>query len=522
MPLRLLLIDDDNVDRAAVRRALRSTDLEFELLEATNAEDGMTQARALAFDCILLDYLLPDRNGAETLHALRDEELGTPVVMLTGHGDEDLAVELMKAGASDYIPKGAMSPARLAQSIRQAVRLHRVEDEARRGDRAHTAQLRALAEAAIELNAALSADAVSDRVAERAQSLMMAEAAVARIVMPQGARRQLPGALPADETLIPAGPMRAEGSGLDAIPELARLVGLGFPSPCRSWLAAPLVGRSGARIGLLHVCDKKTGAFDENDEAILVQLAQTASIAIENAWLYESARDAAKARDDMMAVVSHDLRNPLNTILLGASMIETAGLPERAADMVQRMQRAAARMNDLVNDLLDLTKIDAGTLTIEPKPEVLAVVVEEALDHVRAVAVDKKVALACTVAEDMPPVAIDRHRLLQAFANLLGNAVKFTAGGGSVRIDAEHAEGAAMVRVHDTGAGIAPEHLPHLFDRYWQAKATSSLGAGLGLFIAKGIVEAHGGTITVDSTLGVGTTFSFTLPWAAQDRGELA
>jgi signal transduction histidine kinase len=521
MPLRLLIVDDDDIDRSLVRRALRSTDLEFELLEAKSAEGGMRLARGAVFECILLDYLLPDHTGAEILHALRDEGIDTPIVMLTGHGDEDLAVELMKAGASDYIPKGAMSPARLAQSIRQAVRLHRVEDEARRSDRAHAAQLRALADAAIELNAALSADAVSDRVAERAQSLMMAEAAVARVVMPQGVRHRAAGVLLADESTIPAGPMRAEGSALNAIPELARLVTLGLPAPSRSWLAAPLVGRNGARIGLLHVCDKKTGAFDENDEAILVQLAQMASVAIENAWLYASARDAAKARDDMIAVVSHDLRNPLNTIVLSASIMAIASSPERPADMVQRIQRAATRMNDLVNDLLDLTKIDAGTLTIEPRPEVLAGVVEEALDHVRAVAIDKKIALACVVAKDLPPVSIDRHRLLQAFSNLLGNAVKFTGGGGAVRIDAAHAEGAAMVRICDTGSGIAPEHLPHLFDRHWQARATSSQGAGLGLFIAKGIVEAHGGTITVHSTLGVGTTFSFTLPWADEDRREM-
>jgi two-component system, chemotaxis family, sensor kinase Cph1 len=196
-------------------------------------------------------------------------------------------------------------------------------------------------------------------------------------------------------------------------------------------------------------------------------------------------------------------------------------LPAVAAETLKRMGRAARSMNGLVDDLLDVTKIDAGTLTIAPRPEALAPILEEAFDQVRPVAVDKKIALDCVVAVDLPPVSIDRQRLLQAISNLLGNALKFTSAGGTVRIAAESAPGAARISVRDSGRGIASEHIPHLFDRYWQAKETSSLGAGLGLFITKGIVEAHGGKITVDSALGHGTTFSFTLPWAAQrDGGE--
>jgi signal transduction histidine kinase len=527
MPLRILLIDDDEIDRAATRRALVSAGLDFELLEAADATSGLEQAGASTFDCVLLDYRLPDRTGFEVLSALRGDGVMLPVVMLTGHGDEDLAVELMKAGAADYIPKGALNPGRLVQSIRQAVRLHRVENEARRAGRNHAAQLRALADAAIELNAVLSAEAASERVAERARSLMAAEAAVARVVRPGRLHGRPHGARPADDPKFVSAvtalvrPIRAHGSELAERSELARLVELGLPAPSRSWLAAPLVDRAGERIGLLHVCDTASGEFSENDEAILVQLAQMASIAIENAWLYESARDAIKARDDMIAIVSHDLRNPLNTIMMGAAMIDPVSLPTLAAETLKRMGRAARSMNGLVDDLLDVTKIDAGSLTIEPKPEALAPILEEAFDQIRPVAVDKKIALDCVVAVDLPPVSIDRQRLLQAISNLLGNALKFTSAGGTVRIAAEPAPGAARISVRDSGKGIASEHIPHLFDRYWQAKETSSLGAGLGLFITKGIVEAHGGKITVDSTLGCGTTFSFTVPWATQrDGGE--
>jgi len=246
-----------------------------------------------------------------------------------------------------------------------------------------------------------------------------------------------------------------------------------------------------------------------------------ASVAIENAWLYESARDAIKARDDMIAIVSHDLRNPLGAIQMGAALLQAHidKLPARTAETLRRMQRAAQRMARLVDDLLDVTKIDAGTLTIEAKPEPLEPVVEEAIDQLRLAAGEKKVVLASAVEGGVPLVSIDRDRILQALSNLLGNALKFTAAGGEVHVAAQRAEDVVRVSVRDTGVGIAPEHVPHLFDRYWQARETASLGAGLGLFITKGIVEAHGGKIGVESALGCGTTFSFTLPLVRSEGG---
>jgi signal transduction histidine kinase len=320
------------------------------------------------------------------------------------------------------------------------------------------------------------------------------------------------------------GLLRSGGASLTESPQLARFVDLGFPRPVGSWLAAPLVDRSGERIGLLHLTDAAAGSFSENDEAILKQLAHMASVAVENAWLYESARDAVMARDDMIAIVSHDLRNPLNAIQMGATLLEAEvdKLPGRMAETLRRMQRAGRQMTGLLNDLLDVTKIDAGALTIEAKPEPLEPVVEEALDQFRLAAVDKKVVLASAIDGGVPLVAMDRDRILQALSNLLGNALKFTAAGGEVHVAAKHAEDAVRVIVRDTGVGIAPEHVPHLFDRYWQAKETSSLGAGRGLFITKGIVEAHGGTILVESALGQGTTFSFTLPLVPASAGGAA
>jgi signal transduction histidine kinase len=527
MSLRLLLIDDDDVDRMTIRRALNGAGVDCNVVEASTATSGIERARADSFDCVLLDYRLPEMSGTDVLRELRREGTAAPVIVLTGHGDEALAVELMKAGASDYLSKGTLTAAALAQSVRQVVRVYRAEAEGRRAELRHTHQLRALADAAVELNAVLSAEAVASLVADRARTLLTAQASLARIVRPRSARGQLRHSLRPEESAFAlalsnlAGPLRSSGSTLAESSHLERFVGLGFPLPQHSWLAAPLVDRSGERIGLLQVTDAAAGSFSENDEAILIQLGQMASVAIENAWLYEAASEAVTARDDMIAIVSHDLRNPLNTLQMGATLLQARAeeLPPRTSDTLRRMQRAATQMTRLVNDLLDLTKIDAGTLTIEARPEPLGAVVEEAIDQFRLAASNKKVELASVMEAGGSLVSIDRDRILQALSNLLGNALKFTAPGGQVQVGAQRADDSVRVSVRDTGAGIAPEYLPRLFDRYWQAKETSNLGAGLGLFITKGIIEAHGGRIGVESTVGQGTTFSFTVPLVQASEG---
>src|SRR3984957_11912453 len=156
MSLRLLLIDDDDVDRIAIRRALSGAGVVCEVVEASSAIGGLEPARAEAFDCVLLDSRLPEMSGSDVLRELQRVGAAPPVIMLTGHGDEALAVEIMKAGASDYLAKGALTPARLAQSVRQVVRVHRAETEGRRTELRHAHQLRALADAAVDLNAVLS------------------------------------------------------------------------------------------------------------------------------------------------------------------------------------------------------------------------------------------------------------------------------------------------------------------------------------------------------------------------------
>jgi chemotaxis family two-component system sensor kinase Cph1 len=220
---------------------------------------------------------------------------------------------------------------------------------------------------------------------------------------------------------------------------------------------------------------------------------------------------AVRARDDIIAIVSHDLKNPLNIIKLQIGMLSTVlGMDanEQARLAVERIGRSARRMTALVDDLLDLARIEAGTFSINPRHVASGDMIGDAVDHASPLAEAKHITLVTEV-ESSPTVAVDPERVLQVLSNLLGNAIKFTPEGGRVVIHAERSDGELSVSVVDSGPGIAPEDLPHVFDRYWQAE--HKVGTGLGLYIAHGIVAAHGGRIWVDST-SRGATFTFTLP----------
>jgi signal transduction histidine kinase len=173
-------------------------------------------------------------------------------------------------------------------------------------------------------------------------------------------------------------------------------------------------------------------------------------------------------------------------------------------------------MDHLIRDLLDVTRMEAGRLSIEHSRLLTAPIVSDAVETQKALATSSSLDLKVELSPGLPDIWADRDRLLQVFENLIGNALKFTEAGGRIMVGASPRNGEVLFWVADTGPGIAYEDLPHLFDRFWQARETRTAGAGLGLPIAKGIVEAHGGHIWVESTKGQGTTFFFTLPAARE------
>jgi signal transduction histidine kinase len=230
----------------------------------------------------------------------------------------------------------------------------------------------------------------------------------------------------------------------------------------------------------------------------------------------DEAEQAARMRDEVLAMVSHDLRNPLNLVLTNSWLLLEGGtgLDERASGQVEMIRRAADHMHRLIQDLLDVAGIEAGSFAVELRREAADTLVNEACTLLEHESQSRGISLVARVDSHVPPVCADRGRIVQLFGNLIGNAIKFTPDGGTITIGAEHAGDLVRFFVSDDGPGITEEDLPHVFDRFWQGTNRRAGGAGLGLAIARGIVQSHGGTITAESGVGRGSTFAFTLPRA--------
>jgi signal transduction histidine kinase len=230
---------------------------------------------------------------------------------------------------------------------------------------------------------------------------------------------------------------------------------------------------------------------------------------------------AIHARDDMLGIVSHDLRNPANAVkMLARSIIEgdTAALPADVVERVRIIQQAAGQIDALIEDLLDMTRLEAGRLTVAPEPVDFGALARLSVESLLPLAQAAGVALLADVPPGLPTISVDPDRVRQLLSNLIGNAIKFTPGGGRVALDLRLEARDLLVSVSDNGQGIDDAQLPHVFERFYQAdpgRRTRRHGAGLGLPISRGIVEAHGGQIWIESAPGVGTTVRFTLPLVA-------
>jgi signal transduction histidine kinase len=227
-----------------------------------------------------------------------------------------------------------------------------------------------------------------------------------------------------------------------------------------------------------------------------------------------AAQSALQARDDLMGVVAHDLRNPLSVIVMQAEYLRMLPAPKdtEADESADAISRSAMRMNRLIQDLLDVSRIEAGSLSLRCTESDTAQLLATAVDSQQPLASAGQIDLVTDIAAPLPKILADQDRLMQVFENLIGNAIKFTDPGGRITVGARPQAGDVLFWVSDTGAGMRQEDLPRVFDRFWRAQEGAKHGAGLGLPIAKGVVEAHGGRIWVESALSRGTTFSFTIP----------
>ena len=280
--------------------------------------------------------------------------------------------------------------------------------------------------------------------------------------------------------------------------------------PC-SVITVPLHAR-GRTLGaiLLATTNDSGRRYGEADLKLAIELASRAAMLLDNARLYAAARSAVRSRDDLVAFISHDLRDPLQSISAATASLRLAPQTPDNAESLESIARASNQMRRLVQDLLDVSMLEAGRPLIRREPVDLHDLILEvqtlALPQIKA----SQAGLQTRLAADLPSVAIDRHRILQVLMNLICNALKFGPRRGIVTLGVERQLEAVRFWVHDNGPGISADQLERVFDRFW--RAGHKAGAGLGLAVAKGIVEAHGGQMGVTSDPAAGTLFFFTLP----------
>lgn len=410
----------------------------------------------------------------------------------------------------------------------------------------YAAQLRGLTEAALEMDSLLSVEAVLQTIIKAAYSIIGAHQAVIHVATNQDWGNAVSAvhlsnkyAQWRDVVNNPdeAGiydyvrhigyPIRLTQLELEAHARWRELSPASADHPpLRGWLAAPLTGRYGHTVGLIQLSDKYEDDFTAEDETILVQLAQMASVAVENTRLYEAeqaaraqAEAANRIKDEFLAVLSHELRSPLNPILGWARLMQTRNLnPQTATYALETIERNAKLQTQLIEDLLDVSRVLQGKMSLNVGPVDLVTTVEAALETVDLAAAAKSIQLRTVFDPDVGMVLGDSNRLQQVVWNLLSNAVKFTPAGGQVEIKLEPVGAQAQLRITDTGKGIDAGFLPHIFDYFRQEDGATTRrfgGLGLGLAIVRHIVELHGGVVQAASPGdGKGTTFVVRLPLA--------
>jgi signal transduction histidine kinase len=284
-----------------------------------------------------------------------------------------------------------------------------------------------------------------------------------------------------------------------------------------SYIGVPLQLSSGEVYGTLCAVDPTAHQFDKEDAELLLLLARLVAFEVERE---EQARERDRAKDAFVAMASHELRSPLSSIKGYLELLEDVDAGQLTAEQrtfLEVASRNTDRLLGLVNDILDLSRIESGRIELDRAPLDVGTAVDQAADLLLPQLDAKRQTLVLRIEPDLPPALADGPRVAQVLTNLLSNAHKYTPEGGKITVRARHDHDRILVEVQDTGVGMSPEEQEQLFTRFFRARHPATReeqGTGLGLVITRQVVELHGGTIGVRSVPGAGSTFSFTLPLA--------
>jgi signal transduction histidine kinase/DNA-binding NarL/FixJ family response regulator len=527
---RVLLIEDNPGDVELVRRRLAGVrGVPFHLTTADTLEGGIAAYHAQPSDVVLLDLNLPDSGGLETIDAFRAEVREAPLVVLTGTSDLDTAVQALRRGADDYIGKDhELSGDLLARTIRYSMERRRMVASLE----TERSTVTLLQDVGAALAAELDREALVQKIIDLATHLVGAAYGAffyyAHAPGPDaplqwavsGLNPEGLGSLGAPSasslvgaTFLDGATLRSDDVRLD--PRYGRSVPhYGVPAghvPVVSYLAAPVVLRNGAVMGGLFFGHPERARFSAEHERLAVGVGGWAAVAMDNARLYEEALHASHARENLLQVVSHDLRNHANTLIVGLQLLRTAVPPEKMRRF-ESVDRATTAMRRLLEDLVDIAAIEKGVLSVNPSlVEGQSLIFDAQALFVPSIE-DRGLAANWDSIEPGIMIWADGGRVLQILGNLVGNAIKFTPPGGTISLTVTTRDTEVELGVDDSGPGLPEADRDRVFDRFFRGSRPRGQGAGLGLAIARALVEAHGGRIGVGSAPSGGARFFFTLP----------
>ncbi len=553
-PVRVLLVEDDEDDYLLTRDLLAEVPgSPYELEWVSTAEAGREAVREDRHDVYLLDYRLGRDNGLELLAEAVARGCKGPVILLTGEGEREVDVEAMRAGAADFLEKGSIDAAMLERSIRYAIERKRDQDALRqmhaaledrvrertaeleavneelrtevRNRRRAEEKLRFLADASRSLAVLVDHESTLGEVARLAVPFL-ADWCVVYMAGEGGAVRRV--AEDADPSkgeslrrlweLYPAAadpPAPVAGVFRTGRPELS--AGTDGTSAAASCMALPLFVR-GETVGVLAFFHADPGRrYGADDLRLAEDLARRVAVAVDNAQLYKEVKDADRRKDEFLAMLAHELRNPLAPVRNALHILRLAAKDPAALEQTRpMMERQVEHLVRLVDDLLDVSRLMRGKIALRPERVDLAAVIARAAETAGPVIDARGHRLEITLPPEPLPVSGDVVRLTQVLANLLTNAAKYQERAGRIRLTAGREGGSAVVRVKDDGIGIAPDLLPHIFDLFMQADhslARSQGGLGIGLTLVHSLVQMHGGSVEARSAgPGQGSEFTVRLP----------
>ena len=541
MATRVLLIDDNPQDRLLTRRALAAEFPDLELSEAISQEQLDAALREPAFDIVVTDFQLRWTDGLKVLEAIHAVVPDMPVVMFTNTGTEEIAASAFRLHVADYIVKAPGHYGRLAHGARVALKnagdrrameatIRRHAERAAFMNRASTALAASLDyETTLASVANLAVSAIADWCAvdivvdgktqrlamahlnpekvELARTLQRYEDPTSPYSVPHVIQTRTPVLVPliTDDMIVAAA--RGDAEQVRAV----RALGL------VSYMCVPLVAHSKTLGALTLATSESQRRFDDDDLTLAQELAHRAALAVDNAQTYQQVQVADRLKDEFLATLSHELRTPLNAIVGYARLLQGGAITgEKMAGALNIVERNASALTHMVEDVLEVSRIISGKMRLSIQAVDLPTVVQSAVESVAPAAEAKRLRVHTSIDPNAGPISGDPDRLQQIVWNLVSNAVKFTPKGGRIQVRVERVESQVDIVVSDTGVGIKPEFLPHLFQRFRQADSTMTRhfgGLGLGLAIARHLVELHGGSVeAISEGEGKGATFRVRLP----------